>query len=143
MAVGDLSDANSEEWSDSGDDSSSESDSGVEAIATHAHASQPLSSKISANIHSLFYQLFGFLVLRQLAFNVSNAAISALLKFIKYFILLLGRALILIVILSISANELPISREVIVQLLNSNKKIYTEYVVCPSCDSLYQLKDCI
>ena len=87
MEVGDLSDANSEEWSDTGDDSSSESDSGADAIATHAHAPQPFSSKISANIHSLFYQLFGFLVLWQLAFNVSNAAISVLLKFLKYFIL--------------------------------------------------------
>ena len=51
VEVRDLSDVNSEEWSDTGDDSSSESDSGVDAIATHAHASQPLSSKISANIH--------------------------------------------------------------------------------------------
>lgn len=45
--------------------------------------------------------------------------------------------------LSTSANNLPISRELILQLLNSNKKVYKEYVVCPKCDSLYQLKDCI
>ena len=112
-----MSDASSEEWSDISDDSSSESDSGAGDIATHAHASQPLSNKIPAKFHNIFYQLFGFLVLWQAVFNISNAAISAFTKFFKYFILLLGRAF-KCDSLSTSANNLPVSRELIPQILN-------------------------
>ena len=56
-------------------DNSSELDPGTDDITTHA--SQPLSGIIRAKFHSLFHHFFGFLVLWQAAFNVSNAAISA------------------------------------------------------------------
>ena len=137
MEAGDLS----EEWSDRS--SSSESDPDADdnnTIMTHTHDSQPPSHK--AKFHPLFYQFFGFLILWQAAFNISNAAISAFMKLFKYFILLLGRAFNCNS-LSTSANHLPINRELIVQLFNSCEKVYTEYVVCPKCDSLYKLKDCI
>ena len=45
-----------------------------------------------SHIHSIFYHLFGFLLLWQAAFNISNAAVAIFIKFLKYFVLVLGKA---------------------------------------------------
>ena len=105
-----VSDAESEEWSDT--DSSSESDLNDDiqtGLSCSVHDSQPPYSRITAKFHSVFFQFFGFLLLWQAAFNVSNAAISAFMRFFKYFVLCLGRAFNSDPILH-SANQLPITR---------------------------------
>ena len=93
-------------------------------------------------IDVIFRHFFGFLILWQAVFNISNAAISVFMKFFKYFILLLGRAYNSDSLCSAS-SPLPTTRETILRLLNSGEGAYIEYVVCPKCDSLYEYKDCI
>ena len=91
-------------------------------------------------IDIIFRHFFGFLILWQAVFNISNAAISVFLKFFKHFILLLGRSYNSDPLCSASS---PLPRETILRLLNSGEGAYIEYVVCPKCDSLYEYKDCI
>ena len=125
----------SEEWSDN--DSTSDSDS-ADNCQMRASIIRPARFPLLLN----FYQFFGFLLLWQAAFNVSNAAISVFMKFFKYFILLLGRAFGCDS-LSTTSDQLPITRETVALLLRSGERAFTEYVVCPKCDSLYEYGDCI
>ena len=134
----------SEEWSSDSSSTDSESSSDIQPSSCNAgDFNTPHRTKTSpTKFHQIYYQFFGFLLLWQAAFNISNTAISTFMKFFKYFILSLGRAFHCDS-LSSSSKELPVTRETVVQLLYGGDKGYREYVVCPKCDSLYEYEDCI
>lgn len=86
--------------------------------------------------------LYLFLLIWQAAYQVSNTAMSSIIRFLKYFILVLGRAY-QSKLLSESSEALPVSIGALCHMLDLDKHVFTVYVVCPKCDSLYEYQDCI
>ena len=61
---------------------------------------------------------------------------------IKQLILYLGEILQLQQLKSMS-DGIPLSLKNIRQLLSFRKNDYVSFVICPSCDSLYEFDDCV
>lgn len=78
----------------------------------------------------------------QAAFNISDKAVQALLKFIKYFILIIGKAF-KCDSLSSTYDAVPLTLSGIRRQLGYNSDMYINYVVCPKCSALYEYKDCV
>ena len=94
--------------------------------------------------HPLRY-LFIFLVLWQSAFRISNAALSSLIRFLKYFLLILGRSFNLKENrIEQLADEVPLTLRSIHKSLGLDSRNWViEYVVCPKCHSIYEYQDCV
>ena len=77
-------------------------------------------------------------------FQVSNAAINALLKFFATFLTLLFRVVHVekLYALTIFA-KLPTTLNQAKVLLNNTKDNFVKFVSCPNCHSLYQFSECI
>ena len=86
--------------------------------------------------------IYMFLMIWQAAYQISNTALSSMIRFLKYMLLLLGRAYQCRA-LSLSVNDLPKSLPTVYHMLNLDKDAFTVYIVCPKCDSLYEYRDCI
>lgn len=71
-------------------------------------------------------------------FKVSKNAIDCLLRFLKYFLKILGNAFQSEKLIEVS-DEVPLSLRALHKSLDS----FINYVVCPSCHSIYQYVDCI
>ena len=87
------------------------------------------------NQSKTIFQYLGFLLLWQVAFNISNAAITIFLKAFRHLILLLGEAFGC----STIASGIAIT---LYQRLNIDKNTHVDYVVCPKCFSLYEQSEC-
>ena len=98
-------------------------------------------SSDESEFNYLKYILF-FLLFWQFSFKVSNAAMMCLLRFLKFFILLIGNAFNSSPIVHIG-NRVPLSISYLHKLININKTDFDIYVVCPDCDSIYEFDDCI
>ena len=73
----------------------------------------------------------------QAAFSISDKAVQALLKFIKYFILIIGKAF-KCDSLSSTYDAVPLTLSGIRRQLGYNSDMYINYVVCPKCSALYE-----
>lgn len=75
-------------------------------------------------------------------YKVSNSAISCLLRFMKYFIKLIGQAFKCDA--ATRASEfIPVTATTVYHnLLLDCSQSFIEYVVCPKCDCIYEFKDC-
>ena len=85
---------------------------------------------------------FTYLIIWQFAFKISNSALTALIRLLKQLIWYLGEILQLQQLNSMS-DGIPLSLKNIRQLLSFHKDDFVTYVVCPSCDSLYEFDDCV
>ena len=85
---------------------------------------------------------FTYLIIWQFAFKISNSALTALIPLLKQLIWYLGEILQLQQLNSMS-DGIPLSLKNIRQLLSFHKDDFVTYVVCPSCDSLYEFDDCV
>ena len=126
-------------------DSSDEDDSST-TVTTQDHADSlpPLMpQEKSSRIFLPLRHLFIFVLLWQAVFKISNSALSSLLRFCKYFLLVLGRAFQSQDLISTS-NAIPSTLSTVQKVLGiSDSQCFTEYVVCPKCDSIYELEDCV
>lgn len=85
--------------------------------------------------------LLHFLIFWQFSYNISNAAVVSLLKFLKYFLGYLGRILNSKP-LSESSQVIPVSLSCFYKTLLSKEHYFKTYVVCPSCHVVYEYDDC-
>ena len=87
------------------------------------------------------WKLLFFLFFWQSIFKVSNNAFTSLLRFLKYFFGVLGRAFTSQPLLDFS-NQVPVTFKDALSLSGISCSDFIEYVVCPSCHSVYELEDC-
>ena len=84
--------------------------------------------------------LLKFLIIWQFAFRISNAAITALLHLFKQFFLYFGRVFHCKQLQEMS-DAVPLTLSTIHRLLSIKEDDFDLYVVCPSCDSVYEYDD--
>ena len=87
-------------------------------------------SKISEVIKKLLLFLFYW----QSFFSITDAALRVLLRFIKYFVCLLGIIFLCHPIKELS-NHIPTITHSSEKMLENNETEIIEYVVCPKCQS--------
>ena len=78
-------------------------------------------------------------LLWQAAYKVSNSAIACLLRFMRYLIRLVGHAFQCDTAVNAS-SLIPITASTVHCLILN--RLGEGYVVCPSCDSIYEFNDC-
>ena len=84
-----------------------------------------------------------FLVLWQSAFRISNAALLSLIRFLRYFVLILGQVFQVDSINELASN-VPLQHARIHKALGIDTDDWCfEYVVCPKCHSIYEFDDCV
>ena len=76
----------------------------------------------------------------QFVFNISNAAITNLLQFLKYFLLVVGLAFWCGQMQHMGDNFL-VTIHSLWHLINLQEDDFVAYVVCPKCDSIYNYND--
>ena len=81
-----------------------------------------------------------FLVIWQFAFNVSNNAISYLLRFLNFFVLSNAFQNEMI---KRSSNSVPLSLKALHKSLQITENDFVKYIVCPKCDSIYEYNYCV
>ena len=87
------------------------------------------------------WQLLFFLLLWQSIYRVSNTAVNVLLKFLSIFIRVFGGAFAGNRLQQFS--EIPLSTVAAHKILWNTKQVnFIEYVVCPSCHSIYEYDKC-
>lgn len=82
-----------------------------------------------------------FLFYWQSVFKVSNIAFTSLLCFLKYFFGVLGRAFTSTPLLDFS-KHVPMTFKDALSRSGISCSEFIEYVVCPSCHSVYEFEDC-
>ena len=85
--------------------------------------------------------LLYFIVIWQFAFNISNAAITNLLHFMKHFISALGHAFRSDTMQDMG-DALPVTLQSVHRLISLQDNDFIKYVVCPKCESIYDYKNC-
>ena len=89
-----------------------------------------------------FLQLLHFLLVWQAVYRLSNATIAALLRFLKYFVVSIASAFN-IAQLKLASKSIPLTKEGILKAIELHKVLtFTEFVVCPTCDSIYAADVC-
>ena len=89
-----------------------------------------------------FLQLLHFLLVWQAVYRLSNATIAALLRFLKYFVVSIASAFN-IAHLKLASKSIPLTKEGILKAIKLHKVLtFTEFVVCPTCDSIYAADVC-
>ena len=81
-------------------------------------------------------------MLLQFAYNLSNATVTSLLRFFKFFIRELGitfqcQPLVL------ASNNIPVRLGTVHSLFGIKEKEFINYVVYPKCHSVYNCEDCV
>ena len=85
---------------------------------------------------------FLFAIFLQFAHSLSNAAITSLLRFFKFFIKALGVAFQCEPLVH-AADTLPIVLGTVHKMLGTSGDTFEKYVVCRKCHSVYHFEDCI
>lgn len=83
-----------------------------------------------------------FLFYWQSVFKVSNTAFTSLLCFLKYFFGVLGRAFSSTPLLDF-LKHVPMTFKDALSRSGISCSEFIEYVVCPSCNSVYEFEDCV
>ena len=93
------------------------------------------------NFEPLRY-LFIFLLLWQSAYRISNAALITLIRFLRYFVQILGTAFQVQNLHTVVQN-MPVTLKKLQHSLGLVSDDWmTEFVVCSKCHSIYEYKDC-
>ena len=87
----------------------------------------------------LFFLGISIIVIWQFAFKVSNAAITTLLHFLRWFTIVIGQAFLCNPIQEMG-NSIPMTLQ---SALENNDFLKYVVHVCPSCDSIYEYNDCV
>jgi len=98
--------------------------------------------EINQQFNQLKKVLLLFIVFWQFSFNISNAAITCLLKFFRYFLKVLGDSLSSVPLITFS-EKIPISIKTCYKSCFSEDINFESYVVCPTCNSVYNYDDCV
>ena len=101
----------------------------------------PTASSSPANLKYLKY-LLSFIVIWQFIFTISNAAITSLLCFLKWFTAIIGKAFNRSHIAEMG-NSIPVTIKSVHHVIGLESDDFINYVVCPSCNSVYEYNDCI
>ena len=125
---------NSEEeielWLDSDDENNDE-------------VTSPQSAEVEADQENKLIRMYVmFLFLWQSLFRVSDTAIQILLNFFASFLILLAQLLHLDKLKNL-ALKLPRTMYMTKKLLGTHKDAFIQYVSCPTCSAIYDLKKCI
>ena len=80
--------------------------------------------------------LFVFISFWQFAYNISNNAINALLRFMKFFVHCLGVAFNNEALTNTS-NVIPIGLKTVHKILGVDNDLFVQYVSCSRCHSVY------
>jgi len=102
----------------------------------------PLQQNSPVSTESPLWQFLFFLLFWQSFFKVSITAFTALLRFLKQFIHILGKAFVSPQLEEFS-SAIPIRYEDVLLHTGVSSNDFIEYVVCPSCHSVYDFQDCI
>ena len=92
----------------------------------------------SSATHQSVAKLLLLVFLQQL-YKVSNAAIRMMFKILKLFLYSIGTLTKSPGIIAIS-DGIPLSLDKCCQLLDIKKSTFTEYIVCPKCNSIYDYR---
>ena len=84
-----------------------------------------------------------FILFWQVVFHVSDSSVAALVLFFHHFFRVLSSIERNSAIISALADSWPKSISSIYKSLGVDKMDFTQYVVCPKCDSIYDYNDCI
>ena len=122
------------------DSSSSEYESDDNEIEPTGN-SPPTLRETNKQVYSLVRWVTIFVCLWQALFTISDAAVELLLKFITTFLRLLA-SLIRVSLLSELVANMPGILYLLKKYLESDTESFTNYVVCPTCFTLYKLEDC-
>ena len=87
-----------------------------------------------SEISGIVLLMVTFLLKFQMVYKVSDKAITALLRFFKYFIMVIGRSFSITALQHISS---PLSVHGCHSLVGCTKKPFKEFIVCPTCHMLY------
>lgn len=94
------------------------------------------------NVSQPLWQLTFFLLLWQSLYRVSNTALNVLLKFLSTFVRVFGAVFASNKLQQLS-SEIPHSTVAAHKLLwNTDQDDFITFVVCPSCDSIFDYNDC-
>ena len=74
--------------------------------------------------------------------NISERALQYLIPFLKYFLDLLG-TLFDNYQLKEASKEIPLTTKTAIKLLGLCEDGIIQYVVCPTCHSIYEYEDCL
>ena len=91
---------------------------------------------------SQLLKFLSFLFMWQSVFNVTERALKALLRFLKYVILALGLAFQNHQLTAMS-DCIPVTIMKAEKLLGIDDRGIINYVVCSKCHSVYEYKDCV
>ena len=91
-------------------------------------------------LQKILQQLFYFLLLWQTTFKISNAAISSVLRFLRFFLSSIGNAIQNHHIHSLS-QYIPLSRDGLRKATKTDIQ-FTKFIVCPDCDCIYTAEYC-
>lgn len=112
-------------------------------ISTDSESSEMESSQ---PLHDRFPNLrlmYTFLLFWQFAYKVSSNAIHSLLRFLKYFLLIIGNAFHCHEIREFG-EHFPVTLDTLYKRMCINAdRSFTNYVVCPKCHSIYLYEDCV
>ena len=133
----DIIDSSSEPESASNDSQDWESGEEIWESSGDEDNSIACENQTAMNIVSLFLNFF------QLTYRISERAMLTLLAFLKVLISYLATFSQGNSVLKTFAQVIPKSVYSIRKVIAKNKDFVTEYVVCPACDHLYELSDCI
>lgn len=92
--------------------------------------------------HAASQLLLMFIALWQFSFNISNSAITALLRFFRFFFKYIGINLVYAPLTELS-DKIPLSLSSFYKVINLHGIKYEKYVVCPACSSVYENSHCI
>ena len=82
------------------------------------------------------------LIIWQFTFNIPTAAITAFLKLCKQLLLYFGRVFDCNQ-LAMFGNAVPLTIKSVNRMISLQTNCFESYVVCPSCDSIYNFDDCV
>ena len=112
-------------------------------ISTDSESSEMESSQ---PLHDRFPNLrlmYTFLLFWQFAYKVSSNAIHSLLRFLKYFLLIIGNAFHCHEIREFG-EHFPVTLDTLYKRMCINAdRSFINYVVCPKCHSIYLYEDCV
>ncbi len=100
------------------------------------------SEQVSNHPSQPIWQFLFFLLFWQALFRISNAALTSLLCFFKYFTRLLGNAFQCDQLTQFS-EKLPRALSAAFSIVGITGDEFVQYVVCPSCHSIYNYVDCV
>ena len=132
-------DCSSEIWNNDSGSDLGDTDSDEEFQIHHDTVTGVPSGHSEQN--TLLQKLVFFVMMWKSLFRLSSMAVSVLMKFLREFLRILGKAFNCQILLDFSSS-IPVSMIKCENFLKLNYG-FKKYVVCPKCASLYNFHDCI